>query len=49
MSNVINAYIPFGMREQMAIVELCFTCIDTNQNIWNFYGSLTLNKTDWIL
>ena len=23
MSNIINVYILFGMREQMAIVELC--------------------------
>ena len=50
MSNMINVYILFGMREQMAIVELCVSpvLIDTNQNIWNFYGSLTLNKTNWI-
>ena len=23
---------------------MCFTFTDTNQNFWNFYGSLTLNN-----
>ena len=46
MSNIINVYILFGMREQMAIVELCVSPVLTqiNQNIWNFYGLLTLNN-----
>ena len=29
MSNMINVYILFGMREQMAIVELCVSHVLT--------------------
>ena len=29
MSNMINVYILFGMREQMAIVELCVSTVLT--------------------
>ena len=29
MSNTINVYILFGMREQMAIVELCVSSVLT--------------------
>ena len=29
MSNMINVYILFGMREQMAIVELCVSPVLT--------------------
>ena len=38
-------YILFGMGEKMAFVELCVSPVLTqNQDIWNFYGSLTLNN-----
>ena len=38
-------FILFGMREKMVCVELCVSSVLTqNQRIWNFRGSLTLNK-----
>ena len=35
----------FGMRKKMACFELCVSSVLTqNEDIWNFHGSLTLNK-----
>ena len=35
----------FGMRRKMACFELCVSFVLTqNEDIWNFHGSLTLNK-----
>ena len=45
VSNMTHFYILFGMREKMAFVELCVSPVLTqNEDIWNFYGSLTLNN-----
>ena len=38
-------FILFGMREEMACFELCSSSVVKQiADIWNFYGSLTLNK-----
>ena len=38
-------FIQFEMREKMACFELCFSSVLTqNEHIWNFHGSLSLNK-----
>ena len=35
----------FGMREKMACFGLCVSLIlMQNEDIWNFHGSLTVNK-----
>ena len=45
VSNMTHFYILFGMREKMAFVELCNSPVLTqNQDISNFFGSLTLNN-----
>ena len=45
MSNMTHFSILFGMREKMAFLELCVSSVLTqNEDIWNFHGSLTLNK-----
>ena len=36
MSNMINVYILFGMREQMAIVELCVSPVLTQSKHLEF-------------
>ena len=49
MSNMINIYILFDMREQMAMVELCVSPVLTQiKTFGNFYGSLTLNNGNLI-
>ena len=38
-------FILFGMRKKLACFELCVSSVLTeNEDIWNFHGSLTLNK-----
>ena len=45
MSNITHFFILFGIREEMACFELCSSSVVTQiADIWNFYGSLTLNK-----
>ena len=45
VSNMTHFYILFGMREKMPFLEQCVSPVLTqNQDIWNFYGSLTLNN-----
>ena len=34
----------FGMREKWPALNYVFDWTDTKQDIWNFHGSLTLNK-----
>ena len=45
VSNMTHFYILFGMREKLPFFELRVLPVPTrNQDIWNFYGSLTLNN-----
>ena len=45
VSNMTHILVLFGMREKMAYFELCVSSVLTeNEDIWNFHGSLTLNK-----
>ena len=45
MSNMTHFFILFGMREKIACFELCVSSVlMQNEDIWNFQGSLTLNK-----
>ena len=49
MSNMSHFFILFRMRDKMASFELCVSpVLMENQHIWNFYGSLTLNKGELI-
>ena len=44
VSNMTHFYILFGIREKMAFVEICVSpVLMQSPDIWNFYGSLTLN------
>ena len=45
VSNMTHFFILFGMKENMAYFELCVSsALTQNEDIWNFHGSLTLNK-----
>ena len=44
-SNMTYFFFLFGMTEKMACFELCSSSVVTEiEDIWNFHGSLTLNK-----
>ena len=43
--NVTHFFILFGMRDKWPFFELCISpVLRQDQDIWNFYGSLTLNN-----